>query len=296
MIASVQRQAGVRAAPERRSRFAVATALRKAAREAKATSKKRVAPLPPRGPERAYRAALLSEIRAIAALIKSELFPVAKQELSRRDLHTHGVRLDAPGDVARAMGKVRIELVRRETRTRAAQVAAAAATRTERHARKQASRVIGIPVATSPAETARLRAFVSDNVARITSIEDGLLSEVEQLVQTSVATGRRWESLRDEILERFSVSESRAQLIAVDQTLRLNADLSQAKAQSLGVTKYVWSTSRDQRVRESHRDLDGQEFSYTDPPVVDEKTGRRANPGGDFQCRCIAVPLVDDLL
>lgn len=272
------------------------TALRKAKREARRAARARAKPQPPRGPEQAYRAALLAEVRAIAALIKRELFPVAKQEIAQRAMHDHGIRLDAPRDVAAAVGKIRIELVRRETRSRAAQAAATAATRTERHARKQSARVLGIPIATSPAAIARMRAFVSDNVARITSIEDDLLSEVESLVQTSVARGRRWEELRDELLDRFSVSESRAELIAVDQTLRLNADLAQSQAQEVGVTRYVWSTSRDERVRESHRDLEGQEFSYSEPPVVDERTGRRANPGQDFRCRCVALPMTDDLL
>jgi SPP1 gp7 family putative phage head morphogenesis protein len=62
------------------------------------------------------------------------------------------------------------------------------------------------------------------------------------------------------------------------------------------VTQYRWSTGRDERVRESHRDLEESVHSWDDPPVVDDKTGRRAHPGQDYQCRCVPIPMVDELL
>jgi SPP1 gp7 family putative phage head morphogenesis protein len=57
-----------------------------------------------------------------------------------------------------------------------------------------------------------------------------------------------------------------------------------------GVKKYIWSTANDIRVRDRHRSLNNKVFSYDDPPVVDKKSGRRANPGEDYNCRCVAIP------
>lgn len=63
---------------------------------------------------------------------------------------------------------------------------------------------------------------------------------------------------------------------------KLNAQITQQQQADAGVTEYVWRTVGDGRVRESHRHLNGKQFKYSDSPVVDTKTGRRANPGEDY--------------
>lgn len=99
--------------------------------------------------------------------------------------------------------------------------------------------------------------------------------------------GLRVEEIRGLIQERFSVSESRADLIARDQTLKLNAQMTRENYKKANVNKYVWTTTRDERVRDEHAELDGQVFSFDDPPEP-------GNPGEDFQCRCVAFPVFDD--
>ena len=56
---------------------------------------------------------------------------------------------------------------------------------------------------------------------------------------------------------------------------------------------YIWRVPPDylSRTRPDHRRLDGQTFSWNDPPVVDSKTGQRGHPGMDKYCRCYAEPL-----
>lgn len=100
--------------------------------------------------------------------------------------------------------------------------------------------------------------------------------------------GLRVEEIRGLIQERFGVSESRADLIARDQTLKLNAQMTQENYKRANVNRYVWTTTRDERVREEHAELDGQIFSFDDPPEP-------GNPGEDFQCRCTAFPVFDDV-
>ncbi|MDR1706162.1 MAG: hypothetical protein LBS19_15970 [Clostridiales bacterium] len=38
-------------------------------------------------------------------------------------------------------------------------------------------------------------------------------------------------------------------------------------------------------------ELNGKKFSWSDPPVVDGRSGRRCHPGQDYQCRCAALPV-----
>lgn len=134
--------------------------------------------------------------------------------------------------------------------------------------------------------------FVRRNVDLVTSVARAELDEVEDLVRAAVVSGRRVEDLADEIRERFRVGESRAELIAVDQVLKLHGEVTRERQVGLGVKRYTWNTVGDERVRPIHRELDGTVHDWNDPPVVSED-GRREHPGGDYRCRCVAVPLFE---
>ncbi len=104
------------------------------------------------------------------------------------------------------------------------------------------------------------------------------------------------EQLADLIEERGKVSRSRAELIAVDQTLKTNAGLTRVRHEAAGIRSYTWSSSMDERVRPMHEDLEGQKFDYDDPPET-TKDGETNNPGEDYRClpgdsRIVFVPMI----
>jgi len=88
----------------------------------------------------------------------------------------------------------------------------------------------------------------------------------------------------------------RAATIARDQIGKLNGEMNQLRQTNLGVRRYRWSTSQDERVRDGHRKLNGTIQLWAKPPVVDERTGERGHPGQPIQCRCSAIPIIDDVL
>jgi SPP1 gp7 family putative phage head morphogenesis protein len=97
--------------------------------------------------------------------------------------------------------------------------------------------------------------------------------------------GLRVEEIRDLLLERGNVSESRAELIARDQTYKTNAAITRAGHEDAGFDKFVWSTSLDERVRPEHEALEGEVFSYSSGGDSEEGL-----PGDPVNCRCVAVP------
>lgn len=101
--------------------------------------------------------------------------------------------------------------------------------------------------------------------------------------------GLRIEEIQALLVERGGVSESRAELIARDQTQKLNANVNQFRQRNAGVTSYEWSTSNDERVREEHAANEGQTFAWGSPPPL---TG---DPGDDVNCRCVAIPVIPEL-
>lgn len=148
----------------------------------------------------------------------------------------------------------------------------------------------------APAQTGvaeHVAEFRRQNLDLIGGAAEDYLEDVRDVIENA-PLGTRAEDLADLLRERAGVSESRAELIAVDQTLKLNGQLNQMRQVNAGVERYVWSTSHDERVRPMHRDLDGSEQSWADPPETDED-GNANHPGQDFRCRCVALPVLPEL-
>ena len=101
--------------------------------------------------------------------------------------------------------------------------------------------------------------------------------------------GLRIEEIEALLVERGNVSESRAALIARDQTSKLNSKINESRQRNAGVNAYEWSTSNDERVRDTHAANEGKTFTWGNPPV---ETG---DPGDDVNCRCVAVPIIPEL-
>ncbi|WP_369436124.1 phage head morphogenesis protein [Lysinibacillus fusiformis] len=132
---------------------------------------------------------------------------------------------------------------------------------------------------------------INDNVGYIRNIEDDYLDQIRNVVQDGVTEGRSTRQIRESILERVDVAESRAQFIAVDQAGSILGQMNAERHQQIGIDKFKWLTSQDERVRDSHKVLSDKIFSYDDPPTVN---GRTVLPGEDYRCRCVAIPVFDD--
>lgn len=136
--------------------------------------------------------------------------------------------------------------------------------------------------------------FVAQNVDLITSISDDAFYDIQNMVMTGWQQGTRWEDIADQIESYVDLDDgrtrSRAELIARDQIGKLNGQLNYMRQSEIGVDRYTWRTVGDDRVRDNHASKNGEVFDWSDPP---EDTG---HPGEDFQCRCWAEPVLEDLV
>lgn len=137
----------------------------------------------------------------------------------------------------------------------------------------------------------QLHIWIDENVGLISTLPDELLGEMQGIVEEGFLNGRSNRDIVRDIQERFGVSRNKARFYATDQLSKLNADITRQQQTECGVEEYVWSSSRDQRVRDRHAQLDGTKHRWDTPPIVDVKTGRRAHPGEDYRCRCVALPV-----
>lgn len=137
----------------------------------------------------------------------------------------------------------------------------------------------------------QLERWVEYNVGLIKTIPQNTLGDMRDIIYDGYTAGMTTTAISKEIRKSYMVTRKKALLLARDQIAKLNSDIQRAQQEDAGITEYIWDDCKDERVRASHRKLDGHKFSWRDPPVVDEKTGRRCNPGQDYNCRCIGRPV-----
>jgi SPP1 gp7 family putative phage head morphogenesis protein len=140
---------------------------------------------------------------------------------------------------------------------------------------------------TAPEDDLVMAQSVAAQARAILDLGPELADGVEGAVTQAWQRGLPTIELASTIRERTQVTQARATTIARSGLARLNGELAQERQLAAGVTRYRWSTSRDERVRSSHRALDGQIFEWAAPPP-------EGHPGHDWNCRCVAIPILDD--
>jgi SPP1 gp7 family putative phage head morphogenesis protein len=155
---------------------------------------------------------------------------------------------------------------------------------------RQVKAALGIDIVTTDHRVpTMIEHFIGENVSLIKSLGERSLGDVEKIVTRAFTTGARAEDVAGDIADRYGISERHARLIARDQIGSLNGQIAAARQQEIGVTSFVWRDAGDERVRPEHEALNGETFSYDDPP--DEGL-----PGEPVCCRCYAEPVFTGIL
>ena len=166
---------------------------------------------------------------------------------------------------------------------------------------RSVSSVEGLPTPPSVSEglTGQLREKLTQETER--AVKDFTLEatqELRSLVRRNLSEGGRTDRLASIIEARFGVAQRKAQFLADQETSLLVSEFREQRYRELGSTEYVWETTGDAKVRPTHgesndhRSLNGRRFSWDAPPVVDSASGRRCHPGQDYNCRCVARPIL----
>lgn len=161
--------------------------------------------------------------------------------------------------------------------------------------RQQALRVVGFdPTANEPWLSSFLETAVQENVSLIKTIAASYHDKVESIVLQGARRGTATTEMAGAIADAGTVALRRAKFIARDQLGSLHGDLTRRRQMELGLRRFRWSTSGDDNVRDSHRELDGKVFTWQDGAI--NERGERIWPGTDYNCRCVAEPLEEELL
>ena len=179
------------------------------------------------------------------------------------------------------------------TRQAAAAVRAASgsvATKVQRHSQNEFRR-LGINLREEEPKLGKLiDSWRDQNAERVTMLLEHERDELSDIL--GKGSGKTRAELSERIQERLEVSRTKADLLARDQVLTLNSQITQERQKAAGIEKYIWTTANDERVRDSHEEVDGETFSWDDPPEID---GERVHPGEPINCRCVPFPVLPEL-
>lgn len=249
-------------------------------------------PRPPKLAEARMVAGYLGFWRVLDRLVRRHVLPVLKAPVATPERRDAAPR--SPGELKAAalaaVDKVRIEFAQEVDGAAVAKLCATVGGRIDAHNYLEQSglgRVIGVDIVRTDKHLRReLPKWTATNTAlirRTGGLSDKACGEIGAVVRAGFEAGTRHEAIARDIEQRLGVARSRAVLIARDQTNKLNGQLSADRQIDAGVTHYVWSSARDERVRPTHIALEGQVVAWSDPPP-------EGHPGAPIQCRCVAVP------
>jgi SPP1 gp7 family putative phage head morphogenesis protein len=143
---------------------------------------------------------------------------------------------------------------------------------------------VGAPFSLTPTVRAAVRRRVPDYLASLQDVASSSLTRAKKAVRKGDPLGPVWRA-----------NKRYADFRARNNVARANAEITEQRNRDLGIQRYKWVSSRDERVRRRHRELDGTIQRWDLPPESDTN-GRRAHPGVPWNCRCTATVLEEDIL
>lgn len=138
-----------------------------------------------------------------------------------------------------------------------------------------------------------------ENAALIRTLPNDVAEKVVKNIAEETIAGKRARTIEQIIREETDKhSRASARLIARTEVAKTQSAITKARAQNLDMQWYVWRTALDgDRVRRSHRLMEGVIVNWNDPPSPEELAGEESvghyHAGNIWNCRCYSEVLLD---
>lgn len=168
---------------------------------------------------------------------------------------------------------------------------------------KSSLKAITVPPQLTTERRAKIAEEYTENMDKyIQEWSEEQIIKLRKEVQRKVFKGNRYESMVDTIQKSYDVSKRKAKFLARQETNLLMTKFKESLYTDSGVHEYIWQCVHNPKdsspkqhvkgnVRYYHGLLDKTVQRWDKPPVTDS-IGSRNNPGEDYNCRCVARPIV----
>lgn len=151
---------------------------------------------------------------------------------------------------------------------------------------------------------------IADLIAKegMKSTTNALMAETSQWIKTlrddtfqkftnntlfAMSQGESLDTIVNQFDDVVSERKNHAQFLARNQVQNYNSVTTKIRAQNLGITKAVWETAGDERVRPSHADREGKEFDLAEG-LYSSYDDLYLLPGTDYNCRCTYTMIIPE--
>lgn len=133
---------------------------------------------------------------------------------------------------------------------------------------------------------------IKKNAELIKSMPLDIAESITDYTSKQSFEGRRAEDIATDLLKEIPImSEKKANLIARTEVAKTNTELIRARCELTSNIFYIWKTSKDQRVRNSHDHMDDVIVFWNEPPNPEKLAGEKDygnyyHAGCFPNCRC----------
>lgn len=140
--------------------------------------------------------------------------------------------------------------------------------------------------------------MITQSAEYIKTLPRNVATRIVKRVSKLTLEGRRASEIAIDIKKYFpEATKASAMLIARTQVAKTYAAITQTRAQSVGVTYYVWHTVGGPLVRDSHKHMNDVIVFYNEAPSPEMLIGKKSqgyyHAGGIYNCRCYMEPVID---
>jgi len=142
--------------------------------------------------------------------------------------------------------------------------------------------------------TSQINAYKLETMQWVKKMRDDTLQQWTSNTLRQMAEGKGLPEILSEFDGMVEQRKGHAKMIARTQISTFNSLTSKARAQNLGITKAIWKTASDERVRTCHQVRDGKEYLLSEG-LYSSCDGKTLQAGTDYQCRCTAILLIPEM-
>jgi len=142
--------------------------------------------------------------------------------------------------------------------------------------------------------TSQIKAYQLETMQWIKKMRDDTLQQWTSQTLRQMAEGKGLPEIMKQFDGMVEQRKGHAKMIARTQISTFNSLTSKARAQNLGITKAIWKTASDERVRTCHQARDGKEYLLSEG-LYSSCDGKTLLPGTDYNCRCTAIMIIPEM-
>lgn len=136
-------------------------------------------------------------------------------------------------------------------------------------------------------------ALVAETAQWIKTLRDDTFQKFTNNTLFAMSQGESLDTIVSQFDDVVSERKNHAKFLARNQVQNYNSITTKIRAQNLGVTKAIWETAGDERVRPAHEDREGKEFDLAEG-LYSDVDGLYLLPGTDYNCRCTYTMIIPE--